>query len=105
MQQDKSVWTYAKVLAATIFADYGCQTTHMAIYKNKCAKTRTRHVACVAAALAVALATDDKLSARQKVAVVAMNTAAHWLIDAQRMPKWLDQLAHAAVAVLSVYVI
>ena len=92
-------WTIIKCLAAHIFADYGAQTTHMACNKNHCNVTRAQHVACVAGAFAVALATDDKLTWRKKALVILINTVAHFLIDSFRIHKAVDQALHSAVAV------
>jgi len=101
----KPNWTMIKVLAAHAFADYGIQTCHMATRKNICAYTRARHIVCVAGALAAAMATDNKPTLRQKTAVVAINTGAHWVIDSYRLAKWLDQALHVGVAVGSVYAV
>lgn len=98
-------WTMIKVLAAHAFADYGIQTCRMAQHKNACARTRAQHIACVAGALSVAMATDNKLTLRQKMAIVIINAGAHWVIDSFRMAKWIDQALHVGVAVGSVYAV
>lgn len=98
-------WTMIKCLAAHTFADYGAQTTTMAIRKNNDAGIRSAHCACVAGAFAVALATDDKLTWQKKLLVIAANTTTHFVIDSFRLPKALDQALHSAVAVASVWAV
>ena len=95
-------WTIIKVLSAQIYADFGCQTTTMAMRKNNDAVIRAQHVAWVAGAFAVALATDDKLTWRKKALVILINTVAHFLIDSFRIHKAIDQVLHSAIAVGSV---
>lgn len=98
-------WTIIKVLSAHIFADYGAQTTTMAMRKNKDAIIRAQHVAWVAGAFSAALATDDQLSISKKALVILVNTAAHFLIDGFRLNKALDQALHSVIAVGSVWAV
>lgn len=98
-------WTIVKVLSAHIFADYGAQTTTMAMRKNNDAIIRAKHVAWVAGAFGAALATDDQLSISKKLVVILVNTAAHFLIDGFRLPKAIDQALHSIIAVGSVWAV
>lgn len=98
-------WTMIKCLAAHGFADYGAQTSTMARHKNECHVTRTEHVAVVAGAFAVALATDDKLTWLEKLLIIAANVTTHFVIDSFKPAKWLDQLLHIIVAIGSVLAI
>jgi hypothetical protein len=98
-------WTIIKVLSAQIYADFGCQTTTMAMRKNNDAIIRAQHVAWVAGAFGAALATDDQLSISKKALVILINTAAHFLIDGFRLNKALDQALHSIVAVSSVWAV
>jgi len=98
-------WTMIKVLSAHVFADYGTQTTTMALRKNNDAAIRAQHVALVAGALGAALATDDQLSISKKLLVIAVNTVAHFLLDSIKLNKTVDQALHSAVAVGSVYAV
>ena len=84
-------WTSVKVVAATLFGDYGLQTTAQALHKNHCPALRLRHVAGVAAALAAARATDGRLGLGGKLVVVVINAVSHYGIDGVRMPKAIDQ--------------
>lgn len=98
-------WTSVKVVAATLFGDYGLQTTAQALHKNHCPALRLRHVAGVAAALVAALATDGRLGLGGKLLVVAINAVSHYGIDGVRMPKLLDQALHLAIALGSVVLV
>ncbi len=98
-------WTIIKCLAAHIFADYGAQTSTMAQRKNNDVSIRTQHVACVAGAFAVALATDDKLTWPKKLLVIAFNTTTHFVIDSFKLPKAVDQALHSGIAVASVWAV
>lgn len=98
-------WTIVKVLSAHIFADYGAQTTTMAMRKNNDAVIRAQHVAWVAGAFAVALATDDKLAWPKKLLVIAFNTTTHFVIDSFKLPKAVDQALHSGIAVASVWAV
>lgn len=98
-------WTIIKCLAAHAFADYGAQTSTMAQRKNNDVSIRTQHVACVAGAFAVALATDDKLAWPKKLLVIAFNTTTHFVIDSFKLPKAVDQALHSGIAVASVWAV
>lgn len=98
-------WTIVKVLSAHIFADYGAQTTTMAMRKNNDVIIRAQHVAWVAGAFGAALATDDQLSFTKKLLVILINSVAHFLLDSFRLPKAIDQALHSAIAVGSVWAV
>jgi len=98
-------WTIVKVLSAHVFADYGAQTTKMAMRKNNDAIIRAQHVAWVAGAFGAALATDDQLNLTKKLLVILVNTVAHFLIDGFKLNKAIDQALHSAIAVGSVWAV
>lgn len=82
-------------------ADWGFQTTAQAVHKPHCAAHRARHVGIVAASHTMASVTSEGVSWRNRAAYVAVNAGTHYLIDSVRLPKWLDQTLHIAVAILS----
>lgn len=93
-------WYLIKALAAHL-ADWGFQTTSQAVHKAHCSKHRARHCAIVALSHALAAATSDQKSVGRKVAYVGVNAVTHFAIDSYRLPKWLDQVLHVTVALLS----
>lgn len=89
-----------KAVAALIGADWGCQTLPQALNKNHCWRHRLRHVAIVAGIQALS-ATTANTTWRRWLLFVAINAITHYGIDSAKMPKWLDQTLHVAVAVLT----
>lgn len=89
-----------KALAALLGADWGCQTLNQAIHKNHCWRHRARHVAIVAGVQGLSALTAN-VGWRPWLAFVLINAITHFIIDSYRLPKWLDQLLHATIAILT----
>lgn len=87
-----------KAIAALVGADWGCQTWQQAQHKNTCWRTRAQHVAIVAAVQGLSARTAN-VSWNTCALFVIINAAAHFLIDSYRIPKFVDQSLHLAVAV------
>ena len=89
-----------KSLAALLGADWGCQTLDQAIHKNHCWRRRLGHVAIVAGIQGLSAVTANT-TWRNWATFVTINAVTHYAIDSYPLPKWLDQLLHATVAILT----
>ena len=89
-----------KAILALLGADWDCQTLAQAMHKNRCWRHRLRHVAIVAGVQGVSAATADTTWSRWAL-FVAINAITHFAIDSVRMPKWLDQILHLIVAIVT----
>ena len=94
-------WPFIKASGAHLGADWSYQTTAQAIHKQTCWKHRARHVAIIAGSHAVAALTSDNVPNAQRAKYVAINAITHYAIDSVTLPKWLYQLLHLVIALVT----
>lgn len=93
-------WPHIKAVAAHV-ADWGYQTSTQARCKADDPLCRLQHVGIVSLSHAAAAWTCEGVSHERRLTYVAVNATTHYAIDSVKMPKWLDQALHIAVALLS----
>lgn len=93
-------WPYIKAVFAHL-TDWSFQTSRQAMYKQTDRRYRAQHVAIMAGSHTVAAWTCDGVPMARRALYILINAITHYAIDSVRLPKWLDQALHLAIALAS----
>ncbi len=93
------MWDVLKLISSHIFADFGTQSSRIALTKNTNLVSRLIHILTVSAIFSFAL---SQSSVKNKLEILTVNTVSHFLIDSFKKPLLLDQLLHTVFLVISI---
>lgn len=94
-------WPYIKAAGAHLGADWCYQTTAQAAHKQTDRRYLAQHVAIMAGSHTVAAWTCDGVPMARRALYILINAVTHYIIDSVKLPKWLDQALHLAIALAS----
>ena len=92
-------WNIGKLIASHIFADFGTQTTSIAIKKNSSLIHRMLHIFVVCGVFAFSL---SQSTIKNKFEILLINICSHFAIDSFKKNFLIDQLLHLIFLLISI---